>query len=227
MFRKNSCSETLESISINFEKMNEDYIFMKQQFVEFEPDYKIKFNFKEWHIAICPNGGLIAACKKKAIYDATRGSKINKNIIVTYQNLRTKYYIPIDWDYDKTWVVCLDFNEKEQLYAICNDGRIFKIDITTQKALEKPSSQLFENEPIVKAKLFEKGFIALTLNGDFYYVPDIKKPSPQLFFAMKSLLEFSNDVDFLLIVLFLITILIPLTILLLLTNFLAISDVPL
>ena len=199
MFRKNSCSETLESISINFEKMNEDYIFMKQQFVEFEPDYKIKFNFKEWNIAICPNGGLIAACKKKAIYDATRGSKINKNIIVTYQNLRTKYYIPIDWDYDKTWVVCLDFNEKEQLYAICNNGRIFKIDITTQKAFEKPSSQLFENEPIVKAKLFEKGFIALTLNGDFYYVPDIKKPSPQLFFAMKSLLEFSNDVDFLLI----------------------------
>ena len=199
MFQKTSSTETLENIALNFEKMSDDYIFMKEQFVDFEQENKIKFNFKEWHIAICPNGGLIAACKKKGILDITKGSKINKNIIVTYQNLRTKYLIPIDWDYKKTWVVLLDFNEKEQLYAICNDGTIFKIDITTQKAVKKSTSSIFENEPIIKAKLFEKGFIALTLNGDFYYVPDIKKPSPQLFFAMKSLLEFSNEVDFILI----------------------------
>ena len=199
MFQKTSSTETLENIALNFEKMSDDYIFMKEQFVDFEQDNKIKFNFKEWHIAMCPNGGLIAACKKKGILDITKGSKINKNIIVTYQNLRTKYLIPIDWDYKKTWVVLLDFNEKEQLYAICNDGTIFKIDITTQKAVKKSTSSIFENEPIIKAKLFEKGFIALTLNGDFYYVPDIKNPFPQLFFAMKSLLEFSNEVDFILI----------------------------
>ena len=199
MLHKSSCTETLENISLNFKKMNDEYVFMKEQFVEFDEGSKMKFNFKEWHIAICPNGGLIAACKKKGILDITKGSKINKNIIVTYQNLHTKYLIPIDWDYKKSWIILLDFNEKEQLYAICNDGSIFKIDIVTQKAEKKVSSSKFENEPIVKAKLFEKGFIALTLNGDFYYVPDIKNPEPKLFLAMKSLFEFSNDVDFILI----------------------------
>ena len=199
MLHKSSCKETLENISLNFEKMNDEYVFMKEQFVEFDEGSKMKFNFKEWHIAICPNGGLIAACKKKGILDITRGSKINKNIIVTYQNLHTKYLIPIDWNYKKSWVILLDFNEKEQLYAICNDGSIFKIDIVTQKANKIVSSSKFENEAIVKAKLFQNGFIALTLNGDFYYVPDIKNPVPQLFFAMKSLFEFSNDVDFILI----------------------------
>ena len=199
MFKKNPCIDTLESISLNFEKMGDNDIFMKQQFVEFDEDHKIKFNFKEWHIAICQNGGLIAACKKKGIFDITKGTKINKYIIVTYQNLRTQFLIPIDWDYKKVWIVDLEFNDKEQLYAICNNGSIFKIDIATKKAVPKPTTNLFENEPIVKAKLFENGFIALTLNGDFYYVPNIKNPTPQLFFAMKSLLEFSNDVDFLLI----------------------------
>ena len=199
MLHKNSCSETLESISLNFEKMDEENVFMKEEFVEFEEAYKIKFNFKEWNIAICPNGGLIAACKKKGILDVTRGSQINKNIIVTYQNLKIKYLIPIEWNYSKTWIIDLEFNAKEQLYAICNDGSIFKIDIVTKRAIPKISSSLFENEPIIKAKLFENGFLALTLNGDFYFVPDIKNPVPQLFFAMKSLLEFSNEVDFILI----------------------------
>ena len=199
MFKKNPCIDTLESISLNFEKMGDNDIFMKQQFVEFDEDHKIKFNFKEWHIAICQNGGLIAACKKKGIFDITKGTKINKYIIVTYQNLRTQFLIPIDWDYKKVWIVDLEFNDKEQLYAICNNGSIFKIDIATKKAVPKPTTNLFENEPIVKAKLFENGFIALTLNGDFYYVPNIKNPTPQLFFAMKSLLEFSNEVDFILI----------------------------
>ena len=179
--------------------MNDDYIYMKEQFVEFEHDTPIKFNFKEWHIAICPNGGLIAACKKKGILDITKGSKINKNIIVTYQNIKKQYLIPIDWDYKKKWVVDLEFNYKEQLYAICNDGTIFKIDIVTKKAVPKDSPSLFENEPIDKAKLFEDGFIALTVNGDFYFVDNIKKPFPRLFFAMKSMLEFTNNVDFILI----------------------------
>ena len=83
MLHKSSCTETLENISLNFEKMNDEYVFMKEQFVEFDEGSKMTFNFKEWNIAICPNGGLIAACKKKGILDITKGSKINKNIIVT------------------------------------------------------------------------------------------------------------------------------------------------
>ena len=198
MFQKNSCSETLENISLNFEKMNDKYVFSKEKFAEFDNETKFKFNFKDYIIAICPNGGLIAICKKRGIFDI-KNSKINKNIIVTSQNLRTQYLIPIEWDYNKTWIVDLEFNDKEQLYAICNNGTIFKIDILTKKAVPKRSSSLFENEPIDKAKLFEDGFIALTVNGDFYFVKNIKDPVPKLFFAMKSFLEFDNNVDFLLI----------------------------
>ena len=199
MLQKNSCLETLENISLNFEKMNDKYVFSKEKFADFDNEIKFKFNFKDWNVAICPNGGLIAMCKKKGILDITKGSKINKNIIVASQNLRTQYLIPIEWDYNKTWIVDLEFNSQEQLYAICNNGTIFKIDILTKKAVIKPSSSLFENEPIDKAKLFEDGFIALTVNGDFYYVKNIKDPLPKLFFAMKSFLEFNNNVDFMLI----------------------------
>ena len=189
--------DNLESIAMKFEKMNNEYVFMKEKFVEFEEECQIKINFKECHVAICQNGGLIGICKKKGFLDITRGTKINKYIIVMYQNLKRKYLIPIDWNYKEKWVICLEFNEKEQLYAICNDGTIFKIDILTQKAVPKKSSDSFKNENIVKAKLIDNGFIALTVDGNFFYSKDIKNPVPKLIFPMKSLLEFSNNVDFL------------------------------
>ena len=119
MLQKNSCLETLENISLNFEKMNDKYVFSKEKFADFDNEIKFKFNFKDWNVAICPNGGLIAMCKKKGILDITKGSKINKNIIVASQNLHTQYLIPIEWDYNKTWIVDLEFNSQEQLYAIC------------------------------------------------------------------------------------------------------------
>ncbi len=37
-----------------------------------------------------------------------------------HQDGKTKYYIPIDWNYDNRWIITFDFNEKEQLYGICN-----------------------------------------------------------------------------------------------------------
>ena len=114
-------------------------------------------------------------------------------------NFKKKYLIPIDWSYKSKYFILFDFNEKEQLYGICNDGTIYKIDILTQKAVEKITSNLFLRENIEKAKLYEEGFIALTKEGNFYYVNDIKNPTPQLIFQMKSLLRFSNDVDFLII----------------------------
>ena len=52
MFQKNSCSETLENISLNFEKMNDKYVFSKEKFAEFDNETKFKFNFKDYIIAI-------------------------------------------------------------------------------------------------------------------------------------------------------------------------------
>ena len=190
--------DTVQSISVNFENMTNDKVFMKQTFTEFEKSDKFKINFRDCHVAICPNGGMIAICKKKGVYDISKGTKINQYIIVMYQNIKKKYLIPIDWNYKERYVINLEYNEKEQLYAICNDGTILKIDILTQKAVQKKSSELFKYQNIVKAKLFENGFVALTVDQNFYYIKDIKNPVPKLIFPM-SLLKFTNNVDFLLL----------------------------
>ena len=189
--------DIVQSISTNFETMTKDKIFMKETLVEFEND-KFKINFRDCHVAICPNGGMIAICKKKGVYDISKGTKINQYIIVMYQNIKKKYLIPIDWNYKERYVINLEFNAKEQLYAICNDGTILKIDILIQKAVQKKSSEVFKYQNIVKAKLFEDGFVALTVDKNFFYVKDIKNSVPKLIFPM-ALLKFSNNVDFLLI----------------------------
>ena len=199
MSKNKSYIECLENISSNFDKMKDDIIYMKEKLYEFKKKDKIYINFKECHIAICPNGGLIAICKKKGYLDITKNSRINDFIIVIHQNFRNNYFIKIDWDYKQKYFILLDFNEKEQLYGICNDGYIFKIDILTKRAIPKLTSDKFREENIVKAKLFEDGFIALTTKGNFYYIKDIKNPIAELFFDMKSLLHFSNNIEFLII----------------------------
>ena len=197
--KKKSPLDNLESIAVNFERMTNDYVFMKVKFADYEHDDidKININFRECHVAICPNGGLIAICKKRNFLDITRGSKINKYIIVMYQNAKRKYFIPIDWNYKERYVVNLEFNEKEQLYAICNDGTILKIDILTQRAIQKQSSDFFKNQQIEKANLIDNGFIALTSDGNFVYAKDIKNPIPKLIFPMTSLLHFSKNIEYL------------------------------
>ena len=191
--------ESLENIAANYDRTKDNIAFMKDQIIEFKDEDKVYINFKECNVAICPNGGLIAICKKKDYLDITKGSKVNDNIIVMHQNSKYKYYIRIEWQYKQKYFILFDFNHKEQLYGICNDGSIFKIDILLQKAIPKYTSEIFTTENIAKAKLYEDGFIALTLYGNFYYVKDIKNPIPELFFQMKSLLHFSIKIEFLII----------------------------
>ena len=45
--------------------MKDDNFYMREQLYEFKEEDKVYINFKECHVAICPNGGLIAICKKK------------------------------------------------------------------------------------------------------------------------------------------------------------------
>ena len=191
--------ESLDNFGLNFEKTKNNLVFMKEQLYEFKEEDKIYINFRECHIAICPNGGLIAICKKKGFLDITKNTKLNDNIIVMHQTAKKKYFIKIDWKYKQKYFILLDFNKKEQLYGICNDGSIYKIDILLQKAVPKVTTQIFQVENISKAKLYEDGFIALTIYGNFYYIKDIKNPIPELFFQMKSHLGFSNNIEFLII----------------------------
>ena len=69
---KKELSKKLENkfnpVAFSFEKMNEDYVFMKEKLVDFETEddlEKININFRECNVAIGQNGGLIAVCKKK------------------------------------------------------------------------------------------------------------------------------------------------------------------
>ena len=56
MSKNKSYIECLENISSNFDKMKDDIIYMKEKLYEFKEKDKIYINFKECHIAICPNG---------------------------------------------------------------------------------------------------------------------------------------------------------------------------
>ena len=189
----------LEILSSNFRKMDQKMYFMKEQLSKFELSEKLNINFNKCHVAISPNGGYIAICKKKDYYIEDQYSKIREYILIMHQDGKTQYSIPIDWIYERRWIVELDFNEKEQLFGICNDGSILKFDIINSKAVKKITIEHFQNDNIYKAKFFGKGFFALTDSGIFYYVNDIKNPELFKFFPMKDILGFSNDIEFMII----------------------------
>ena len=181
------------------EKEKEDKNIEKDKKRKIKDKNKFYINFRRCHVAICPNGGLIAICKKQGYLDLTKGSKINKNIIVMHQTTFKNYYIPIDWPYLKQYFILFDFNEKEQLYGICNDAAIYKIDILTQRAIPKLTSELLKQEKINKAQFYKEGFIALTEEGKIYYVKEIKNVIPDLVIDMRLILKFSNKIEFLVI----------------------------
>jgi len=189
----------------NIENRDENEKEKEEKNIEKEKKRKIKdknkfyINFRRCHVAICPNGGLIAICKKQGYLDLTKGSKINKNIIVMHQTTFKNYYIPIDWPYLKQYFILFDFNEKEQLYGICNDAAIYKIDILTQRAIPKLTSELLKQEKINKAQFYKEGFIALTEEGKIYYIKEIKNVIPDLVIDMRLILKFSNKIEFLVI----------------------------
>ena len=187
----------LEMIATNFVSTNSGMTFIKEKITELiknGPNLPVQFDYLL--VDISQNGGLIAICKKMNYLDQHK-TDINKFILVMHQNAEKRYYIPLDWNYTKTYVVSIGFNDKEQLYAFCNDGTLFKIDILTNKAIKKINSAIFMDEGIVKAKLFENGFIALTTKGNIYYTPDIKNPKPIFIVNIKEQLGFSNEIDFL------------------------------
>jgi hypothetical protein len=115
--------ECLENISSLFEEMeiknknkNKDIPkFMKEQITDYDKLDLFKINFNYCHIAITKNGGLIAICKKKGFIDISKSGNLGKFIIVMYQDAKKIYHIPIDWNYNKRWIVCLDFTKKDDL----------------------------------------------------------------------------------------------------------------
>ena len=188
--------EEIENIANNFDVMTPGNCFSKEKITNSYFPNKFKINFQDCHVAISKNGGLMAVCKKKNFFDLQRHSYVNNDVLVLQQNAKQFYTIPITWSSQKRWVVGFDFSENENLYGICNDGTIYKFDLLLKEAKEQLTSEKFIQEKIYKVKFIEKGFIALTCYGVFYYVKDFKNIYPKSMFQMKSMLEFSNDVDF-------------------------------
>ena len=184
----------LELIAADFIRTN-SMNFLNEKIVELNKSEKLTLNYNFLLVAISKNGGLIALCKKKDYYDITK-TRINENLIIMHQDATTRYHIPITWNYKKKYIVSLEFNEKEQLFAFCNDSKIYKIDILTQKFVELITGNKLKLEGISKAKLFEKGFIVLTEKGNIYLVEDIKNQDPQFIISVSEQLGFTNDIDF-------------------------------
>ena len=187
----------LELIAADFIQTDSSINYSKEKIVQLNKSEKLTLSFNFIMVAISKNGGLIALCKQKDYYDLSN-SKINQNIIIMHQDATNRYSIPLDWNYQSRYIVSIEFNDKEQLYAFCNDGTIYKLDILTQKAVEKPnaSSDNIKKEGINKAKLFENGYIVLTEAGNIYLIEDIKNAVPQFIVSIKGQLGFSNDIDF-------------------------------
>lgn len=192
----------LEMIATNFKSTNSNKMtFMKDKITDLiKSGPNLPFEFDYLLVDISKNGGLIAICKQMNYYDRNK-TRIYDHILVMHQDAGKRYYIPLPLlkEDQKVYVsiVSIGFNDDEQLYAFGNDGSLFKIDILTNKAVKKTNSSKFLDEGIVKAKLFEKGFIALTKIGNIYYVPDIKNPKPIFMINIKEQLGFSDNIDFL------------------------------
>lgn len=185
----------LELIAADFISTDNGANYSKEKIVQLNKSTKLTLEFNFINVAISRNGGLIALCKTASYYDKKK-SHINDSIIVMHQDASTCYFIPINWDYNSRYVVSLEFNEKEQLFAFCNDGTIYKLDILTQKAIEITNSYKIKPEGIHKAKLFENGYIILTAQGSLYLIEDLKNPDPQFIVSVKEQLGFTNDIDF-------------------------------
>ncbi len=190
--------EKLEQFSYSFDQMDKSNYYMLEQISDFSKAKPTKINYNYCHVAISKNGGLIAFCKKKSFFDTRRNSKLNKNVIVMFQNGKTSFDIPIDWDYVMRWIVCLDFTAKQDLYGILNDGGILKFKYKEKTKKEVPTSQKLQQEGIANAKFYEDGFIAYTNFENFYYIKNIKDPSPIYMFST-GIINLSPNFDFLII----------------------------
>ena len=188
--------ECIENLSSYFDEMGKKK-YMKEQITDFNDIDMFKINFRYCHISISKNGGLIAICKKKGFIDVTKGANLSKFIIVMFQNGIERYKIKIDWDYNKRWIVCLDFTKKDDLYGIFNDGSIYKFNFYERKYKETITTETLRIERVLTAKFFEKGFIALTECNNFYIIKDIKSPTAIILCSFLDYVDFNINVDFL------------------------------
>lgn len=189
--------DQVESIATTFDKADDNVIFMKEFLCKAKP-IQGKIDFENCHVAMSKNGGLIAFIKRSNLF-IMDNNPIKENVRVFCQDRSNEKRIKYRNDDKEKQIVLFDFTDDEQLFAIFNEGTIYKFDIFNERFIEKTSGPTFKAEPIEKAKFFEKGFVALTKAGHFYVVKKMKEPSPVLFFPMKSVITIEMVPDFIFI----------------------------
>lgn len=80
-----------------------------------------------------------------------------------------------------------------------DDGKIYKFDILTRTFSYKIAGLEFSNNKIVRASLFEEGFVCLTQNNNYYIIPDLKDPVASFYFNASTLFGDELPKDFLFI----------------------------
>ena len=186
--------DQIESIATTFDKPAENVIFMKELLAKTKP-LKPGIEFDNFHVAMSKNGGLVAFVKKSSYFIMDSSNPMKDSARILCQDLSNEHRIRLRDDKDKQ-IVLFDFTDDEQLYAIFNEGTIYKFDICTSRFIEKTTGPTFKADNIVKAKYFEKGFVALTNSGDFYIIKSMKELTPINFFPMGSLINIDVVPDF-------------------------------
>ena len=177
-------TEAIENLTTNFEKIDENTYFIKEKMTNTTFPKHLKMDFENTHVAISKNGGLMAFVKKHLVLILNKSDPLYSNVIIMCQDGSNLTIIPFAIKEKERFIILFDFNDNHQLYAILNDGSIFKFDIISQKVYEKSSGKTFIKDKIIKAKFFEKGFVCLTESGTFWVIKSLKEPSPIQFFIL-------------------------------------------
>lgn len=181
--------DKLEKTTREWFRLSEVY-YRKFQISKFNENLK-KVIFNACHIAVAKNGGLMAFIKKSKHFIMDVNNPVKENLLIYYQN-GVKEIDPIKFTESGT-IVLFEFTADEDLILLLSDGRLYFFDIYCRYSNYECDyiGLTFSNNPIVDAKLFEKGIMILTENGDFYYNYNIKDPSTTLFFqTRKSIPDF-------------------------------------
>ena len=177
-------TEAIENLTTNFEKIDENTFYMKEKMTNITFPKDLKLDFENTHIAISKNGGLMAFVKKSLVLILNKLDPLHSNVIIMCQDGSNLIVIPFAIKEKERTIILFDFNDNHQLYAILNEGSIFKFDIISQNVYEKSSGKTFLSDKIIKAKFFEKGYVCLTESGTFWLIKSLKEPFPIQFFIL-------------------------------------------
>ena len=189
--------EDVDNIACSFDKPSDNMIFMKQSLTKTN-SITPEIDFDNFHIAMSKNGGMVAFVKKTSYFIMDSKSVMKTHVRLFYQDLNNEIQIKFEEDNNKP-IILFDFTDDEKLYAILNNGTIWKFDLSTKRIVEKTTGPTFQLDNIVIAHYFQKGFVSLTNGGNFYIVNSMKELSPILFCNLGQFIQTSPIVDFIVI----------------------------